>query len=163
MVTTYGPGAMIDLPRYSVIVTGLQGWSRRNREKVVEPRLTGKLSRILSVPTLELHTPPRHEDDSDDYTPVAARVFPTWFIVNKTEQSPSNSLWRRRQLVRWFHLDRGRFRASDGKRYPVVSVRFVRAAGGDISMTSIGDGSSMATKRFANSLSGWRRGVPMET
>lgn len=126
MVTTYGPGAMLDLPRYSVIVSGLQGWSKRNRERVVEPRLTAKLCRILGVPTLELHTPPRHEDDSDNFTPVAARVFPTWFIVNKTEQSPTNNLWRRRQLVRWTHLQNGRFRATDGKLYPVVSVRFVR-------------------------------------
>ena len=62
MVTTYGPGAMIDLPTYSVIVTGLQGWSRQNREKVVEQRLTAKLCRILDVPTLDLYTPPHYEE-----------------------------------------------------------------------------------------------------
>ena len=126
MVTTYGPGAMIDLPKHSVIVSGLQGWSRQNREKVVEPRLTAKLCRILAVPTLDLYTPPHHEDSSDNVAPVAVRVFPTWFIVNKTEQSPTNSHWRRRRLVSWYNLDRGQFRAPDSKRYPVVSVRFVR-------------------------------------
>ena len=26
LVTTYGPGAMIDLPDYSVIVSGLEDW-----------------------------------------------------------------------------------------------------------------------------------------
>ena len=126
MVTTYGPGAMIDLPGHSVIVSGLQGWSRQNREKVVEPRLTAKLCRILGVPTLDLYTPPHHEDNLDNGASVAVRVFPTWFIVNRTEQTPTNPQWRRRRLVSWLNLDRGQFRAPDGKRYPVVSVRFVR-------------------------------------
>ena len=126
MVTTYGPGAMIDLPTYSVIVTGLQGWSRQNREKVVEQRLTAKLCRILDVPTLDLFTPPHYEENSKNGASVAARVFPTWFIVNKAEQSPINPQWRRRRLVRWNNLDGRRFRDPDGKRYPVVSVRFVR-------------------------------------
>ena len=91
MVTTYGPGAMIDLPKHSVIVSGLQGWSRQNREKVVEPRLTAKLCKILAVPTLDLYTPPHHEDSSDNVAPVAVRVFPTWFIVNK-RSSPQQTL-----------------------------------------------------------------------
>ena len=125
MVTTYGPGAMIDLPDYSVIVSGLQDWSARRREKITEPRLTAKLRRLLDVPTLNLYTPPHHEEGSDRISPVGARIFPTWFIVNSTRQSPRNPRWRRRRLVRWEHLSNGRFHDEEGKRHPVVSVRFV--------------------------------------
>lgn len=27
LITTFGPGAMLDLPRYSVLVGGLEGWN----------------------------------------------------------------------------------------------------------------------------------------
>ena len=125
LITTYGPGAMIDLPDYSVIVSGLQDWTRLRCEKVDEPRLVAKLRRLLDVPSLELWTPPRHEENVRQAAPVGARIFPTWFIVNDARPSPRNAHWRRRRLVRWDHLDRRRFRDEDGKRKPVVPVRFV--------------------------------------
>ena len=81
LVTTYGPGAMIDLPDYSVIVSGLEDWALLRREKIDEPRLVAKLRRLLGVHTLELYTPPRHEENATRPAPVAARIFPTWFIV----------------------------------------------------------------------------------
>ena len=126
IVTTYGPGAMIDLPEYSVIVSGLQGWSHLRRERVDEPRLAAKLRRLLDVPKLDLYTPPQHEENARQTAPVGARIFPTWFIVKDARPSPRNPQWRRRRLVQWRHLDRGRFRDEDGKRQPVVPVRFVR-------------------------------------
>ena len=125
LVTTYGPGAMIDLPDYSVIVSGLQDWASLRREKIDEPRLIAKLRRLLDVPTLELYTPPHHEENATRVAPVDVRVFPTWFIVKEATPSPRNPQWRRRRLVRWTHLSGGRFRDDDGKRKPVVSVRFV--------------------------------------
>ena len=64
LITTWGPGAMIDLPKYSVIVSGLQDWATLRREKVNEPRLVAKLQRILDTPILELFTPPRHEENA---------------------------------------------------------------------------------------------------
>ncbi len=125
LITTYGPGAMLDLPDYSIIVSGLQDWSRLRSEKVDEPRLAAKLRRLLDLPSLELRTPPRHEENARQTAPVGARVFPTWFIVKDTRPSPHDPQWRRRRLVRWDHLDRGKFRDEDGKRKPVVPVRFV--------------------------------------
>ena len=125
LITTYGPGAMIDLPDYSIIVSGLQDWSHLRREKVDEPRLAAKLRRLLDVPSLELWTPPRHEENARQAAPVGARIFPTWFIVKEARPSSRDPQWRRRRLVRWDHLDRGRFRDEDGKRKPVVPVRFV--------------------------------------
>ena len=125
LITTYGPGAMIDLPDHSVIVSGLQDWSHLRQEKVEEPRLAAKLRRLLDVPSLELRTPPRHEENARQAAPVGARIFPTWFIVKDARPSPRDPQWRRRRLVRWNHLDRGRFRDEDGERKPVVPVRFV--------------------------------------
>ena len=125
LVTTYGPGAMLDLPDYSVIVSGLQDWASLRREKIEEPRLVAKLRRLLGVPTLELYTPPHHEENATKAAPVGVRVFPTWFIVKDAKPSPRSTQWRRRRLVRWSHLSGGRFRDDDGKRKPVVSVRFV--------------------------------------
>ena len=125
LITTFGPGSMIDLPDYSVIVSGLQEWSHLRREKVDEPRLIAKLRRLLDVPSLELWTPPRHEDNARKVAPVGARIFPTWFIVKDPRPSPHNDQWRRRRLVRWTHLDRGLFRDEDNKSKPVVPVRFV--------------------------------------
>lgn len=125
LITTYGPGAMIDLPDYSIIVSGLQDWSHLRREKVDEPRLAAKLRRLLDLPSLELWTPPRHEENAQQAAPVGARIFPTWFIVKDARPSPRDPQWRRRRLVRWDHLDKRRFRDEDGRRKPVVPVRFV--------------------------------------
>ena len=126
LITTYGPGAMIDLPDYSIIVSGLQDWSRLRQGKIDEPRLAAKLRRLLNIPSLELRTPPRHEENARQVAPVGARIFPTWFLVKDTRPSPRDPQWRRRRLVRWDHLDRGRFRDDeDGKHKPVVPVRFV--------------------------------------
>ncbi len=125
LITTYGPGAMIDLPRHSVIICGLQDWALLRREKIDERRLVAKLQRLLNVPSLELQTPPRHEDGDRQTAPVGARIFPTWFIVKDAKPSPKNPQWRRRRLVRWDVLDGGRFRDEDGNRKSVVPVRFV--------------------------------------
>ena len=128
LITTYGPGAMIDLPDHSVMISGLQDWASQRREKIEEPRLVAKLRRLLGIQTLELYSPPHHEENATTSAPVGARIFPTWFIVKDAKPSPLNSQWFRRRLVRWSHLSgrpgRG-FIDEDGKKQPVVSVRFV--------------------------------------
>ena len=126
LITTYGPGAMIDLPDRSVIISGLADWSYRRRERIEEKRLVAKLRHLLSAPSLELWTPPRHEEGNNkNASPVGARIFPRWFIVKDSIPSPNNSQWRRQRLVHWSHLDGYRFRDDDGKWKNVVSVRFV--------------------------------------
>ena len=126
LITIWGPGAMIDLPEYSVIVSGLQDWAVLRRERVNEPRLVAKLRRILETPAIDLFTPPRHEENAEQTAPVGVRVFPTWFIVKDAKPSPGNALWRRRRLVRWDQLHKRRF-VEDDERKPVVPVRFVSA------------------------------------
>lgn len=47
VITTYGPGALIDLPRDSAIVGGLEKWPREgDLEPIDEPRLARKLQTL---------------------------------------------------------------------------------------------------------------------
>ena len=128
VITTYGPGAMVDLPDTSVIVAGLDHW-RYDKSKlpiIQEPRLVAKLRTLLGVSDLTLRNPPPTRDQ--DYGPKTEIVgwrFPEWFIVQRTQISREG--FRRRRLVHLDHLDNGKFRDTDRKRHPVVPVRFVRA------------------------------------
>jgi len=126
MVTTYGPGAMIDLPERSVVISGLSEWYKQEADRIEEVRLVGKIKGILKLPTLRLYKPPSYEESSFKKSPVVgARIFPTWFIVKDSIPSPHNSQWSRQRLVQWQDLNRYKFQDDDGKTKEVVPVRFV--------------------------------------
>ena len=130
VVTTFGPGAMVDLPESSVIIAGLDHWKYdlANLPFVIveEPRLSAKLAVILQQPTVQLRLPPPAGDDLQTFKPrVPGWIFPNWFIVQRTEMSPLR--FRRRRLIHGNNLDAGQFRDHDGKKHPAVPVRFVRA------------------------------------
>lgn len=123
VITTYGPGALIDLPRDSAIVGGLETWPRpEDLEPVDEPRLAQKLEMMTGVKAPGLYAPPA--DAGDPRAPVrgiGAWRFPEWFVVQETVKTESRE--RARRLVNRRFLDeKGRF---DGR--PVVATRFVRA------------------------------------
>ncbi len=140
MITTFGPGSMVDLPDKSIIVAGLEKWSyeHNNHCVVEEPRLAAKIARLLGKTykdfrglSIELRTPPPSADGrflKGKITPgVTGFIFPHWFIAQKVELSPQKN--RRRRLVIQQDLQdtTGKFKADDNKNYPVVPVRFVRA------------------------------------
>jgi hypothetical protein len=128
LVTTFGPGAMVDLPEASAIIAGLDHWryDRTHIPLIQEPRLVEKLQRLLGIPNLTLRAPPPATDGYQGFHPdVVAWRFPEWFIVQKAESTPRG--FRRRRLVHLNSLDGGRYRDADRKRSPVVAVRFVRA------------------------------------
>jgi hypothetical protein len=76
VVTTFGPGSLLDLPKQSVIVGGLDHWSGVS-EEVHEPRLVEKLKRLLNMPALELFSPPPdNEDPTAPITGITAWQFP---------------------------------------------------------------------------------------
>ena len=81
VVTTFGPGSMFDLPNHSVIVGGLEYWTRG--DEVLEPRLVAKLKDLLQIPSLTLHAPPPGNDDptSTQKTGITCWQFPEWFIT----------------------------------------------------------------------------------
>jgi hypothetical protein len=128
VVTTFGPGAMVDLPEASVLVAGLDHWRYDvTRLPIIEePRLVAKLENLLSVQQLTLRAPPPATDQDHGFRPdVSAFRFPEWFIVQQTQITRRG--FRRRRLVHLNGLDAGKFRDADGKRQAVVPVRFVRA------------------------------------
>jgi hypothetical protein len=49
LITTYGPGAMVELTDSSIIVAGLDGWKYPKDQAclVSEPRLAAKITKVL--------------------------------------------------------------------------------------------------------------------
>ncbi len=139
LITTFGPGAMVDLPHKSIIVAGLENWAFEPGKPclVEEPRLAAKLARLLRQQnqafkghSIELRTPPPAGDamfQRGRITPgVTGYIFPHWFIVQNVVLSPQKN--RRRRLVMQGQLEDGTGKFKDkNKSYSVVPVRFVRA------------------------------------
>ncbi len=128
LITTFGPGAMVDLPDHAVIIGGLEGWrySRNTALPTIsEPRLVHKLEELLQVQGLTLRKPPPAIEDKGFTPDITTYRFPEWFIVQKAEMTPRGH--RARRLVKWNDLEKGRCTDSDGKKQSVVPVRFVRA------------------------------------
>jgi hypothetical protein len=125
LITTFGPGAMTDLPERSVLIAGLDAWVGERRQ-IQEPRLARKVAQLLGAPTIRLECPPEADRDGAGF--VRSYVFPLWFVTqNLIPGRPPG--WRTRRLVQWSGLeDKGRkFLMDDKSRSPVTPVRFVRA------------------------------------
>ncbi len=128
LVTTFGPGAMIDLPDASVIVAGLDHWryDPTHLPIIDERRLAAKLALVLGVANVSLRAPPLSSDlPQGPRQDVVAWRFPEWFIVQETSNSARGH--RRRRLVHMDGLIKGKYRDADGRAKSVVPVRFVRA------------------------------------
>jgi hypothetical protein len=131
LLTTFGPGAMVDLPDYSVIISGLNRW-RGDRQLIREDRLTTKIRDIfqragidMNVP--KLYAPPRvSSDPSASFSGVDAFIFPTWFVAQVDQTITLNGKeYRTRPLLPWSAVKGGcKF---EGKRVQAVPVRFVQA------------------------------------
>src|SRR4051794_11933447 len=104
LITTFGPGAMTDLPERSVLIAGLDAWVGERRQ-IHEPRLARKVAQLLAAPAIRLECPPEDQDGSGF---VRSYVFPLWFVTqNLIPGRPAG--WRTRRLVQWSGLeDKGR-------------------------------------------------------
>jgi hypothetical protein len=123
VITTWGPGALIDLPRDSGIVGGLDTWPNvGDLEEIVDPRLSRKLALLSGVPDPRLYAPP--PDSASPNEPkrgIGVWRFPEWMVVQ--EKAGGNGQERSRRIVPRKALDeKGRFDGCD-----VVPTRFVRA------------------------------------
>ncbi|WP_109793986.1 DUF1998 domain-containing protein [Minwuia thermotolerans] len=157
LITTFGPGAMVDLPNRSVVIGGLDLWYNIARlETVTEPRLRELMDRELKASGrfpddrhLTLKRPPvvdeqRASDDGD----VAALIFPTWFVcdprptasastsaggtsvttADSSKESDDEAAGSRRRLVTWREIDPVSGKyKGDGKAQNVSPIRFVGA------------------------------------
>ena len=128
LITTFGPGAMVDLPHHSVVIGGLEEWSLgAGKRRISEDRLVAKIQELLKCPTVQLFAPPAESDDPRAVpTGITAWLFPEWFIAQ-----PAGRRSSRRPLVHQAGLVayRGGWRYEDpasGGRWPVVPIRFVQ-------------------------------------
>ncbi|MGH7051164.1 MAG: hypothetical protein ACREE5_11040, partial [Acetobacteraceae bacterium] len=141
LISTFGPGAMIDLPTRSVVVAGLEFWDMRANAftTIPEPRLAARLEQLLKDQgrldaniSLSLRTPPVSTDMTTGMPAgVTAPVFPTWFVCEQVQATAAaTGALRRRRLVRWQELytrGRRRFVFDDGRKSEVTPIRFVCA------------------------------------
>lgn len=125
VITTYGPGALIDLPRDSAIVGGLEKWPREgDLEPIDEPRLSRKLQMVLeSSGSPRLYAPPAASNaPGEQVRGIGVWRFPEWFVVQ--EAPTAGKRQRSRRLVHRKALDQKK-KQFDGRS--VVATRFVRA------------------------------------
>ncbi|MHC4925382.1 MAG: DrmB family protein [Planctomycetota bacterium] len=130
MVTTFGPGAMVDLVDHAVLVAGLDFWSYDKKATlplIKEPRLretiAEKFLKLDDPRPLSLTEPficPPASDDSEPSRFVGVQVleFPQWFVC----QNPNC-----RALMRGKGLKKGNKHDCPGRKKPspCVPVRFV--------------------------------------
>ena len=126
LVTSTGPGAVVDLPDHAVVLKGLDAWkySSDNEGILHEARLERKVFHILKASGnwpynhVRLRLPPRSHDDADKRGPwqgIHARRFPTWSLCRNC-----------RSLVRHDKPDDKHVCTNDGKATGrLVPVRFV--------------------------------------
>jgi hypothetical protein len=129
IISTFGPGAMVDLPTHSVLISGLNHWMG-DRRRIREDRLEGRVCELLGINQVALYAPPVDEQRPDaPRTGITTFVFPVWFLaqLEETWESPTKKRYRSRPLVPWGSLVKGKYLSPDRKKTPVVPVRFVQA------------------------------------
>lgn len=136
LITTFGPGSMVDLPEHSVIVGGLNVWKRKRQSLIDEPRLAYKVKESLknfglidqTCSEISLYAPPTAESDSEAGSGIDVFLFPRWFVA----QVPNSTVTRdgrdyqSRPLVPYSQLKKGKYEDRNGKKHLAVPVRFVQ-------------------------------------
>jgi len=132
IVSSYGPGSMVDLPEKSIIVGGLNHWKfGETKKRIDEERLERKLSKLLEAPIV-LYEPPASQENTAGRVGINTFIFPNWFVAqiegrDSTWKSPNGKEYRTRPLVPHNHLSSGKYLDGDRKKHPVVPIRFVQA------------------------------------
>lgn len=130
ILSSFGPGSMVDLPDYSVLIAGLNHWDG-DKKRVNEERLEARVAEILQVRDIALYAPPIDKQNSEaPRTGINVFMFPTWFLAQVEDtwfDKKVGKTYRSRPLLPWGSLVSGKYFNSDRKKIPVVPVRFVQA------------------------------------
>ncbi len=134
-ISTFGPGALVDLVHGSAIVSGLSWWAQGS--EIVEDRLGAMLARQEGYEHAKLYGPPMSGRDLDDPERkwIKAFRFPEWFVCqNENCWAEGDNPERRdgarpRRLLRINQLDGTGHKCKGGKgpTSRVQPIRFVRA------------------------------------
>jgi len=131
LLTSYGAGAMVDLPHQSIIIGGLNQWFGYRDYPIDEERLAQRVSEILEVNQIDLYAPPQSQTDpSQPKTGIGAFIFPKWFVaqMEETYSSRSGKRYQTRPLIPEKRLLKGKYEDENrNKKHSVVPVRFVQA------------------------------------
>lgn len=116
LIQTFGPGAIVDLPKNSVMVRGLTDWPIWRARKIRERRLIYYLTKLLENAEggswleegadLELWEPPLNEALYQGAEPpsVPAVVFPRWVTIPLRDDAGDST--NRQRLERYTSNDR---------------------------------------------------------
>lgn len=87
MLTTFGVGAIVDLPHISVMVMGLEDWPGTDYREITEERLLASVRNMLGKQMQSLRTPPVVPDsdrsnpfEEQSYVGVPVAPFPRWMV-----------------------------------------------------------------------------------
>ncbi len=127
IVTTFGPGALVDLVERSGIVAGLEYWTGDPEvggsgfREVHEPRLLAKLA---GEGVTKLFTPPTAARGDESLAGVRIWEFPQWFVVGSTprEERAGERPQRSRQMIH-----RNALQGMSYGKNKVTPIRFVQA------------------------------------
>ena len=138
-ITTFGPGALVDLVDDAAIVAGLSWWAKG--PPIAEDRLVAMLARQAGFERIELFAPPASTQDLEDPNRkwIKAFRFPEWFVCQNErcwddgDQPPRKDGARPRRLLRIHELDgQGKSqghkcKGGKGKASAVQPIRWSRA------------------------------------
>lgn len=131
ILSTFGPGSMVDLPNNSIIIGGLNHWQFGcDRKLIREERLEQRLKKLLNVDDIKLYDPPAsNQDQTGGRTGITSFIFPEWVVaqVDETWTTSNGKEYRTRPLLKRSRLVRGKYLDENRKKHPVVPVRFVQA------------------------------------
>ncbi|MCU0532925.1 MAG: DUF1998 domain-containing protein [Hydrococcus sp. Prado102] len=130
ILSTFGPGSMVDLPDRSILIGGLNHWQGHQNQPIYEERLERRLCELFGVREVKLFAPPAQpQDPSAPRTGITSFVFPTWFVAQSDEtwKTAAGKEYQTRPLIPWNRLVKGKYLSGDRKKISVVPVRFVQA------------------------------------
>lgn len=127
IVTTFGPGALVDLVDHSGIVAGLEHWGNPEKagsgfEEIQEPRLLAKLA---ARGVKRLYTPPTLPTNEAGTVGITVWEFPQWFLLQPDQVEER---WDKPRAVRSRQMmHRSGFTGAKYGKRVAVPIRFVQA------------------------------------
>ena len=133
LMYTFGIGATLDLPEFSVLVLGLDFWDSAQCDLLVEPRLLAAARKIRGQQLRELRLPPVQDDNCDSASRgIPVVPFPRWMrctrcgIMAPLEQGLFDKKEDKYHSTRYVHTHCQKI--SPGQKAPaVIPVRFLLA------------------------------------
>ena len=137
-LSTFGVGAVIDLPNLSVMVMGLEDWPLKDAAEIGEQRLLASVKEVLGTQVVALRsapvvpeTSPVNQFDAAALVGIPVTPFPRWMVCSRCQRlGPIDNLTFRFEKA--FRADQMRYvhancNQSKGKPPTLIPARFIVA------------------------------------